>query len=313
MEEQYRIQLTNEESFERNSTVHFHPEKLFEDSFMNLFYGPPRLLEDQPLVVVTTSYGSPPRYSLTWIDLQPWPVFISTKEKNYGIASEPWGNKGRETASYIRFILLFWHHLPERIAFIHGHEKAWHQEGYKMSYMLRNICLSKHDYMSLSAFENNAWRPIKGSMLYYNIIRENWHLVEPYLGKFPKKGFKEKCCAQFIVSRERIHRRSQELYQLILKETLATSPKVRPSNKTNKRANDIGFFWEAIWHYIMGEDSVVNTGKKYGFGIDKDLEKGLPLSKKPERTLKHIIACPNLQYNTSISSLELPRVSLQKQ
>lgn len=147
-------------------------------------------------------------------------------------------------------------------------------------------------------------------MVYYNIIRERWHLVEPYLGKFPKKGFKEKCCAQFIVSSERIRSRPQELYQLILKETLATSLKVR---RSNKRANDLGFFWEAIWHYVMGEDSVVNTRKKYGFGIDKDLEKGLPLSKKPERTLKHIIACPNLQYNTSISSLELLRVSRQNQ
>ena len=128
------------------------------------------------------------------------------------------GNVGQEIASYVRFILMFWDHLPEYIAFVHGHEKTWHQEGYRMSYMLRHVCLGKFEYASLNAFEDDAWKPIKGAQRYYNIIRKYWRLVEPYLGVMPKGGFKEECCAQFIVSRQRIKARPRELYEIILRQ-----------------------------------------------------------------------------------------------
>ena len=51
-------------------------------------------------------------------------------------------------------------------------------------------------------------------------------------------------------------------------------------------------FWEAIWHYIMGEKAIVNTRRKYGSGIDLSIETGLALNKKPERTLKNVVSCP---------------------
>lgn len=298
-EDKKKRALLSEGVKNRNCTVHYLKETLSEQSFMELFYSPPSFMHKQPLVVVTTSYGYPSHYPLNWIDMQPWPVFISTKEKDFGVASEPWGNKGREIASYLRFILLFWQHLPERIAFVHGHEKAWHQEGYRMSYMLRNVCFKSHDYISLSPFENDAWRPIKGSMTYYTIIRKNWHRVELYLGKFPKSGFKEKCCAQFVVSREKIRKQPRELYELMLMQTLTHHQVQKSKNQRNKRFHDIGYFWEAIWHYIFGEQAIVNTKRKYGFGTDKDIETGRLLSKRPERTLKNVIACPNVK-NSSL-------------
>ena len=55
---------------------------------------------------------------------------------------------------------------------------------------------------------------------------------------------------------------------------------------------DLIHFWEAIWHYIMGENAIINTRKKYGYGIDFNKETGKPLSKRPERTLKNVITCP---------------------
>ena len=259
-------------------------------------------MQSQKLVVVASNYIYPPRNTLDWVYLQPWPVFISSKVKDLGIASEPWGNKGREITSYVRFILMFWGSLPERIAFVHGHEKAWHQEGYKLSYMLRNVCLSRYEYISLSAFENDAWRLRKGSMAYYKVLQRYWYIVEPYLGKFPKEGFHEKCCAQFIVSRDRIEQRPQEFYELILRQTL--SAKRNQKNKNSKKIEDIEYFWEAIWHYIMGEPAIINTRRKYGFGIDRNIETGQSLSKKPERTLKNIIACPVLNSNINVT---LPR------
>ena len=145
-------------NFSNHKSIIFNSVKLYESAFFYLFYSEPRVLYEQPLIVVTTSYGFPPRYSLDWINAQPWPVFISTKEVGFGISSEPWGNVGQEISSYMRFILMFWDYLPEFVAFVHGHEKTWHQEGYTMSYMLRNICLRKYEYFSLNAYESESWR-----------------------------------------------------------------------------------------------------------------------------------------------------------
>lgn len=276
---------------DKNLSVLFSQENLVEQAFMNIFYSRPAVLQGQKLVVVSTSYNYPPRYPLDWINAQPWPVFVSTKEKSFSFSSEPWGNVGQEIASYMRFILLFWDFLPEHVAFVHGHEKAWHQEGYLMSYMLRNVCFQKFEYISLSAFESDAWRPIKGSMSYFDIIKRYWKLVKPYLGDLPKRGFKEKCCAQFIVSRDRIKARPRELYELILHQMTDHKKKYRRAPHGRNNGWDLIHFWEAIWHYIMGEDAIVNTRKKYGIGIDLNAETRRPLSKNPLRTLKNVMGC----------------------
>ena len=277
----------------QDKNIHFSKRTMREEVFEKIFYSvnSESLLQAQQLVVVTTSYGVPPHYSLEWINLQPWPVFVSTKESGFAFASEPWGNVGQEIASYVRFILMFWDHLPEYVAFVHGHEKTWHQEGYRMSYMLRHVCLKKFQYASLNAFENDAWRLKKGSRSYFNIIRKYWKLVQPYLGTMPKTGFKEKCCAQFLVSRERIKERPRALYEMILKQMTDPSKNYRRASHGKNTGWDLIHFWEAIWHYIFGEKALVNTKRKYGFGIDMNIESGRPLSKLPERTLKLVIAC----------------------
>jgi hypothetical protein len=275
----------------RNETIHFDVDRMHEEAFRRIFFSRASLIERQQLIVVTTSYGFPPRYSLNWINLQPWPVFVSSKEKGFGFSSEPWGNVGQEIASYARFILMFWDHLPENVAFIHGHEKAWHQEGYRMSYMLRHVCVGKFDFASLNAFESGAWRPVKGSREYFDIIKRYWGLVEPYLGALPKSGFKEKCCAQFIVSRKRIKARPRAFYELVLAQMTDKKKKYHRAPHGKNSGWDLIHFWEAIWHYIFGEKALVNTIKKYGYGIDTNIETGSPLSKRPERTIKNLVAC----------------------
>jgi hypothetical protein len=291
-EEEALIRRSKESSIAtENSTIQFSRQKMQEEVFEKIFYSSSSAMKSQKLIVVTTSYGVPPHYPLEWIDLQPWPVFISTKERGFGIASEPWGNVGQEIASYMRFILMFWEDLPENIAFIHGHEKTWHQEGYKMSYMLKHICLKKFGYASLNAFENDAWRLRKGSKSYFSIIRKYWKIVKPYLGDMPRTGFKEKCCAQFVVSRERIQARPRRLYELILEQMTDKKKNYQRAPHGKHSGWDLIHFWEAIWHYVFGEDALVKTRNKYGYGIDKNMESGRPLSKRPERTLKNFIAC----------------------
>jgi len=84
-------------------------------------------LKELPVVLVVTSYAWPPAFPLDWIKRQPWPAFVSTKVAGKGIHSEPWGNVGQEDATYFHFITKFYDDLPERMVFLHGHNKAWHQ------------------------------------------------------------------------------------------------------------------------------------------------------------------------------------------
>ena len=44
-------------------------------------------------------------------------------------------------------------------------------------------------------------------------------------------------------------------------------------------------FW--LTHKLLMENN-----KKYGFGIDRNIETGSPLSKNPKRTLMNVISCP---------------------
>jgi hypothetical protein len=45
-----------------------------------------------------------------------------------------------QVASYLRFVIDYWDTLPEFAAFVHGHDVSWHQMGFSMQYMLRNLC-----------------------------------------------------------------------------------------------------------------------------------------------------------------------------
>ncbi|CAL6334601.1 unnamed protein product [Bathycoccus prasinos] len=122
-------------------------------------------------------------------------------------------------------------------------------------------------------------------------MRRYWKLVKPYLGEMPKSGFREKCCAQFVVSRERIKARPRALYEMILAEMTDPRKNYRRAPHGRNSGWDLIHFWEAIWHYIFGEEALVSTRRKYGYGIDKNRESGISLSKRPERTLKNLIAC----------------------
>ena len=209
--------------------------------------------------------------------------------------SEPWGNVGQEIPTYMRFILMFWDHLPERMAFLHGHDRAWHQESYNMHYTLRNVCYKKHQYVSLNAFHpskgpNPKYKP------YWKIITSNWKLVAPWLGKSPpKNGFMDKCCAQFIVHRDRVKKRPKAFYEMILKTMSDPKKNYLRASDGKHHGWDLIHFWEAIWHYIFGEPAWVNVDKKYGRGIQRNVYTGNPLSRLSDRTLINVMKCPHTQ------------------
>ena len=63
---------------------------------------------------------------MSWVKQQPYDYAIMTKGDPAGGMHNLEVNWGLDAASYLQFILLHWDHLPERMAFMHGHQSSWH-------------------------------------------------------------------------------------------------------------------------------------------------------------------------------------------
>ena len=80
------------------------------------------------LVVVIATHPKA-QEDLSWLKLQPYDYVLMTKmagpQGDNGIHNLN-VNYGGDASSYLQFILAHWDHLPERIAFMHGHWYSWH-------------------------------------------------------------------------------------------------------------------------------------------------------------------------------------------
>lgn len=69
--------------------------------------------------------------------------------------------------------------------------------------------------------------------------------------------FYDKCCAQFIVHKNRIRLRSKDFYKKILDFSLSDEA----YDNKNKKICSFGYEMEYIWHYIFGENPIMNYNK----------------------------------------------------
>ena len=82
------------------------------------------------LVIVTTHYNE----DLEWLKKSKYPVVLCDKPGAKSSSFIPDKkctidvNKGQEASSYLKYIIENYDNLPERIAFIHGHEESYHQK-----------------------------------------------------------------------------------------------------------------------------------------------------------------------------------------
>jgi len=257
-----------------------------------------KAVKDLPVVLIVTSYAWPPKFDLSWIQRQPWPAFVSTKEPGKRVHSEPWGNIGQEDATYFRFITMFYDDLPERMVFLHGHNKAWHQEGYLMEYILRNACFHEQQYMSVNAFP--VVRAPKGAKANeWQILRKYWDVLgQGELGPFPKRGLREKCCAQFMVHRDRVLKHPKSFYEIQRQEmTDPGKTYLRSMKQMNVHVGfDLVLFYESIWHVMWGEKPWMSD-ELYGTCIDRNIERdhSLPpqiMNKQSTRCMHRVVHCP---------------------
>eukprot|EP00976_Prorocentrum_cordatum_P104876 1194061-Prorocentrum_minimum.AAC.1 len=281
----------NTVDWQKHGYARYNPNDLSEATF-DAAYKENRTA-DLEIVVMVSSFSWPPVEDLAWLNEQPWPVFVSTKEPGKGYHSEPWGNVGWDIASYLRFIVDFWDILPKRVAFVHGHNMAWHQAGYKMSYILRNICWSGVKYVNLNTNPQDpvVWK--QTAQTRSGIVQ----LVEKTVGKIWNRPATntDRCCQQYLVSREAIKTRPLTFWKEML--ALMTDGDRLKANRLkgvfDKRptmALDLPFLEES-WHYIFGVEKI-NQHKLYGYHMDVNIETGEKMTSHPRETLQKFVKCP---------------------
>jgi hypothetical protein len=202
-----------------------------------------------PLIIVSAHF----KENLGWLKKSTHPVVVCSKEgaSTPEIPGEPrckLPNFGREASSYLKFIVEFYDALPVRVAFIHGHERAWHQN----LDILTAIQSARPDvpYVSL----NNMFyddRTIDNHVYASFIPTWNTHF-KPYVKRdLPARIFHD-CCAQFIVHRDAIHALPHEAYQHWL-DLL----------KNSKDDYTLGMQIEYVWHIIFGMPDVLESHEQY--------------------------------------------------
>jgi hypothetical protein len=173
-------------------------------------------------------------------------------------------NVGREASSYLKFIIEYYDELPEHVAFIHGHEKAWHQS----LDLMKAIGCAKHDvydYVSL----NGVFFLRKDDSEFHALATVLWaKYFQPYVKvQYPANSVLHDSCAQFIVSRDAIRRHKKETYaywlNLIFNVPL---PKITTGEFSAEKF-DSSFLWaiflEFVWHIIFGEPARLDSYHDY--------------------------------------------------
>jgi hypothetical protein len=216
---------------------------------------------NEKLVIVTSHY----RENLDWLKNSKYPVKMCDKpgsdETDFVADSSCTLNEnfGREASSYLTYIINNYDNLPEYMAFLHGHEEAYHQKN--PLGILKAIEMAKideYDYISLNneiqaiilepglTFDrNNPSFVFKEQDMQHYLMRRVWKdLYEPYLGyPFPEKIRCERS-AQFIVSKKAVLNRPKKMYEDLL-HFLSYGEK--------EFGILASFVLEFSWHMIFGE------------------------------------------------------------
>jgi hypothetical protein len=204
------------------------------------------------LIIVTSHY----REDLNWLKNSPYPVIVCTKEgaDPSALSIEPkckLPNKGREASAYLKFIIEFYDTLPQRVAFIHGHETAWHQN----TNILEMIERVRKDlqYVSLNnMFYDN--RNMDNTI--YVFLKDMWEPhFKPYLNRdLPDRTFHD-CCAQFVVTRNAIRSVRREAYAHWLALLM--------ESEDLEEDYAMGMAFEYAWHIIFGLPDVLESPSTY--------------------------------------------------
>lgn len=198
------------------------------------------------IVIVTSHYNE----KLDWLEETKLPVVVCSKSmaSPFCQASD---NKGREASAFLKFIIDNYDQLPDHIAFIHGHENAWHQSFPKSILEIIESCAdySNHGYISLNNYFLDD-REIN-SNANMQTLHEIWDMMfRPYLNRDPPDYLLSDCCAQFIVSKERVLNLPKMAYEKWYSYIMIDNP-------IDDGGYEISVVFEYMWHLIFGEPDVM--------------------------------------------------------
>ena len=194
-------------------------------------------LSNQKLVVLTSHYSE----NLFWLKNIKYPFIISSKlEKEKTRFVEI--NKGNEAMAYLDYIVKYYDSLPEFTLFCHGHYIDWHQRN-PIDKIINNIKLDQK-YLNISDLGVDD-RHENCSIGFYNDLKLVWNeLFLDTLGPVADRYY-DKCCAQFVVHRDRIKLRPKKFYERLIKYII------------DKDNGIMGYVLEYLWHNIFGEAPVM--------------------------------------------------------
>jgi len=204
--------------------------------------------KDDDIIIVSSHYNE----DLKWIQESENKVVVCSKTKDNNLCHIV-PNKGRETSAYLKFIIDNYYNLPKYMAFIHGHETAWHQkiEPYTnlLDYIKNCTKYKEYDYISLNnLFIDDRYEDTTKNMIE---LKKLWDILfKPYLNRDFPKHLLHDCCAQFIVSRERILRNSIDAYKYWFDYIMNNDP-------YDDKSQTIATLFEYIWHIIFGEPDII--------------------------------------------------------
>jgi Protein of unknown function (DUF3431) len=195
------------------------------------------------MVTIVTSHW---KEDLEWLNNSGHKVILIDKEGAEPTCIQPKAvvpNVCGETPVYLKYIIDNYDTLPPVVAFVHGHEFAYHHKHpLHILDLIENLDVK--GYISL----NGTWRTIP------NIddpnhdfikLRKYWHLIEPVVGPYPPMYGIACANSQFLVTRERIRRVPLAFYKHWYDQVLKDGTIY------------IQTFFEYTWHVIFGEPWVM--------------------------------------------------------
>ncbi len=233
---------------------------VLRDNGKELFSESARWDKNTKFVIVSSHYNE----DLSWLKRSPYPVVVCSKSLTpaalaFDTRCSTTVNKGFEASAYLRFIVEYYNRLPQNVVFIHGHEKDWHQN---LDILKAIECADMETYGFVSInnslmLDDARWgEPIVRDW-YDGATKKLWEdVLKPVLGfDLPPHSMRIDCCAQFVVSRNRIKRLSRDVYRSLLQYILDSS----------ENDKSIAIAFEYTWHAIFGEpvNIDVSSEKEY--------------------------------------------------
>jgi hypothetical protein len=217
-------------------------------------------LHTRPLVLVVCRYGE----DLDWLRYQPHPAVVYEKHRDRvaqaGLHGVP-RNTANEASAFLKFIVDYYDDLPEVMVFLHGHRYAYHQED------VLTLLDAIEDPSTLPGYCNlnlAVWG-LKEDPSRKPLYEEHKAWLEAWLGPLPPLLL-DRCCAQFVVRRERVLHRPKAFFEEALQHAYYdVEPLPEGDSEANRR---LGLLFEWLWHYLFGEPAVAAELGDFVDGID---------------------------------------------